>query len=39
MVTNSTMAKAMCACLLARGVQAWSTEAVGGRAVPTNQEW
>jgi hypothetical protein len=28
-VTNPTMAKAMCAaCLLARGVQVWSTEAV-----------
>jgi hypothetical protein len=27
-VTNPTMVKAMCACLLARGVQVWSTEAV-----------
>jgi hypothetical protein len=27
-VTNPTMTKAMCACLLARGVQVWSTEAV-----------
>jgi hypothetical protein len=28
-VTNPTMAKAMCAaCLLAHGVQVWSTEAV-----------
>jgi hypothetical protein len=26
-VTNPTMAKAMCACLLARDVQVWSTEA------------
>jgi hypothetical protein len=27
-MTNPTMAKAMCACLLVRGVQVWSTEAV-----------
>jgi hypothetical protein len=27
-VINPTMAKAMCACLLARDVQVWSTEAV-----------
>jgi hypothetical protein len=27
-VTNPTMAKTICACLLARGVQVWSTEAV-----------
>jgi hypothetical protein len=27
-VTNPTMTKAMCACILARDVQVWSTEAV-----------
>jgi hypothetical protein len=27
-VTNSTMTKAMCVCLLAHGVQVWSSEAV-----------
>jgi hypothetical protein len=27
-VTNPTMTKVMCACLLARGVHVWSTEAI-----------
>jgi hypothetical protein len=27
-MTNPTMTKAMCACLLAHGVQVWSMEAV-----------
>jgi hypothetical protein len=27
-VTNPTMTKTICACLLARGVQVWSTEVV-----------
>jgi hypothetical protein len=37
-VTNPTMAKAMCACLLARGVQVWSTEAVADGEVKVKED-
>jgi hypothetical protein len=37
-VTNPTMAKAMCACLLARGVQVWSTEVVVNGEVKVKED-
>jgi hypothetical protein len=37
-VTNPAMARAMCACLLARSVQVWTTEAVVNGEVKVKED-